>query len=65
MIGVGYLVGFSFQEGLLKAIGVVVLVLAVGFAFSWVSATVGLAIRAASPGREITANRRRGARRAS
>ncbi|MGH2596480.1 MAG: ABC transporter permease [Actinomycetota bacterium] len=45
MIGVGYLVGFSFQEGFLKATGVVVLVLAVGFAFSWVSATVGLAIK--------------------
>jgi ABC-2 type transport system permease protein len=45
MIGVGYLVGFSFQEGFLKATGVVALVLAVGFAFSWVSATVGLAIK--------------------
>lgn len=45
MIGVGYLVGFSFQEGFLKALGVVAMVLAVGFAFSWVSAAVGLAIK--------------------
>ena len=45
MIGVGYLVGFSFQNGLLGALGVVGLVLSVGFSFSWVSATVGLAIK--------------------
>jgi ABC-2 type transport system permease protein len=45
MIGVGYIVGFRFQAGLLSALGVVVLVLAVSFCFSWVSATVGLAIK--------------------
>ncbi len=45
MIGVGYLVGFSFKNGLLGALGVVGLVLAVGFSFSWISATVGLAIK--------------------
>jgi len=45
VIGVGYVVGFRFQEGILAAIGVVVLVLAVGFAFSWISATVALAIK--------------------
>lgn len=45
MIGVGYLVGFRFQEGLIAALGVVVLVLAVSFTFSWISATVGLAIK--------------------
>jgi ABC transporter DrrB family efflux protein len=45
MIGVGYLVGFSFREGFLGALGVVVLTLAVGFAFSWISATIGLAIK--------------------
>jgi ABC-2 type transport system permease protein len=45
VIAVGYLVGFEFQNGLLGAIGVVVLVLAVGFVFSWISATVGLAIK--------------------
>ena len=45
MIAIGYLVGFRFQEGLLAALGVVVLVLAVSFTFSWISATVGLAIK--------------------
>jgi ABC-2 type transport system permease protein len=45
VVGVGYVVGFRFQEGILSAIGVVVLVLAVGFAFSWISATVALAIK--------------------
>lgn len=45
MIGIGYAVGFSFQNGVLAAIGAVLLVLAVGFCFSWVSATIGLAIK--------------------
>jgi ABC-2 type transport system permease protein len=45
MIGVGYLVGFRFQNGFMGAVVVVVLVLSVGFAFSWVSATVGLAVK--------------------
>ncbi len=45
VIGVGYMVGFKFQNGLLGAIGVVVLVLAVGFVFSWISASVGLWIK--------------------
>jgi ABC transporter DrrB family efflux protein len=45
MIAVGYLVGFSFQNGVVPAIAAVLLVLAIGFAFSWVSATIGLAIK--------------------
>ena len=45
VIGVGYLVGFSFENGLLGALGVVVLVLAVSFTFSWISATVGLLLK--------------------
>ena len=45
MIGIGYLVGFSFQNGFLGALGVIGLVLSVGFSFSWISATVGLAIK--------------------
>lgn len=45
VIAIGYLVGFQFKEGLLAALGVVVLVLAVSFTFSWVSATIGLAIK--------------------
>jgi ABC-2 type transport system permease protein/oleandomycin transport system permease protein len=42
---VGYLVGFRFTNGLAGAIGMVVVVLTVGFAFSWISATVSLAIK--------------------
>jgi ABC transporter DrrB family efflux protein len=45
MIGIGYLVGFRFQEGFLSAFGLVVLVMAIGFAFSWISACVGLALK--------------------
>jgi ABC-2 type transport system permease protein/oleandomycin transport system permease protein len=45
MIVVGYVIGFRFQGSLLDTLGVVLLVVAVGFTFSWISATVGLAIR--------------------
>jgi ABC-2 type transport system permease protein/oleandomycin transport system permease protein len=45
MIGIGYVVGFRFQQGIVAAVGVVVLVLAIGFAFSWISAALGLAIK--------------------
>jgi len=45
VIGIGYLVGFRFQNGFVPALGVVVLVLSVGFAFSWISACIGLALK--------------------
>jgi ABC-2 type transport system permease protein/oleandomycin transport system permease protein len=45
MVVIGYIVGFRFEEGLLAALGVVVLVVAVGFTFSWISAAIGLAIK--------------------
>lgn len=45
MIGIGYVVGFRFQEGLLSALGVVVLVLAIGWTFTWISAALGLALK--------------------
>jgi len=45
MVGIGYVVGFRFSNGLIPALGVIVLVLAIGFAFSWISATIGLAIK--------------------
>ena len=45
VIVIGYIVGFRFQNGLLNAVGVVVLVLAVGFTFSWISACIGLALK--------------------
>jgi ABC-2 type transport system permease protein/oleandomycin transport system permease protein len=45
VIAIGYLVGFRFENGLLDAIGVVVLVLTVGFTFSWISACIGLSLK--------------------
>lgn len=45
MIGIGYLIGFRFRNGFLGALGAVALVLLFGFAFSWISATIGLLVR--------------------
>jgi len=45
VIGIGYLVGFKFENGLFNALGVVLLVISVGFAFSWISACIGLALK--------------------
>jgi ABC-2 type transport system permease protein len=45
VIAIGYLVGFRFSNGVAGALGVIVLVLAVSFTFSWISATVGLLLK--------------------
>jgi ABC-2 type transport system permease protein/oleandomycin transport system permease protein len=45
VIAIGYLVGFRFQNGFLNAIGVILLVLACSFTFSWISACIGLALK--------------------
>jgi ABC-type multidrug transport system permease subunit len=45
VICIGYVVGFRFQNGLLRALGMIALVLAVGFTFSWISACLGLALK--------------------
>jgi ABC transporter DrrB family efflux protein len=45
VIAIGYIVGFRFENGVLNAIGLVVLVLAVSFTFSWISACLGLALK--------------------
>jgi ABC-2 type transport system permease protein len=45
VIGVGNLVGFRFQHGMVSAAGVVALALAVGFTFSWVMACLGLSLK--------------------
>lgn len=45
VIVIGYLVGFRFQNGPVNAVAVVVLVLVVGFTFSWISACIGLALK--------------------
>jgi ABC-2 type transport system ATP-binding protein len=47
MIVVGYLVGFSFQAGVISALACVALVAAFGFALSWIFAFVSLVVRGA------------------
>ncbi len=42
---IGYLVGFRFQNGLTNAVLMIVLVMSVGFTFSWISACIGLALK--------------------
>lgn len=42
---VGYLVGFRFQAGLTKAVAAVLLAVLFGFAFTWISAAIGLSVR--------------------
>jgi len=45
MTAVGYVVGFRFQAGFFKAVAALLLAVLFGFTFSWISATIGLAVR--------------------
>lgn len=45
MLGVGYLIGFRFEEGILRALAAVALLVAFGFTFSWVAVNVGLLVK--------------------
>jgi ABC transporter DrrB family efflux protein len=45
MIAVGYLIGFSFQQGFVNAVLAIILVVLFGYAFTWISATIGLVIK--------------------
>src|SRR5437588_4407061 len=47
MIGVGYLIGFSFHAGALQALASVAVVAGFGFALSWIFALVALTVRGA------------------
>lgn len=47
MIGAGYAVGFRFQNGVLPAVGGIVLLVAFAFAFSAIGTVIGLAVRSA------------------
>jgi ABC transporter DrrB family efflux protein len=47
MVVVGYAIGFRFQEGLLSALGAVVVVSAFGFAMSWIFTYIALRVRGA------------------
>ncbi len=42
---VGYIVGFRFQAGPVKALAAMLLAVAFGYAFSWISASIGLSVR--------------------
>jgi ABC-2 type transport system ATP-binding protein len=44
MVGVGYLIGFSFHRGVALALGSVAIVVAFGFGLSWVFALVALTV---------------------
>jgi ABC-2 type transport system permease protein len=45
MTGVGYLIGFRFENGLPAAVAALALTLFLGFAFSWIAAAIGLAVK--------------------
>lgn len=45
MSGVGYLIGFRYQNGLFNFLAGLGLTLLFSFAFSWISATIGLAVK--------------------
>jgi len=45
MIAIGYVVGFSFGNGFVSALVAIGLTVMIGFSFSWISATIGLAIK--------------------
>ena len=45
MTAVGYLIGFNFQNGFFNAVLAIALVLVFGYAFTWIQATIGLAIK--------------------
>jgi ABC-2 type transport system permease protein/oleandomycin transport system permease protein len=45
VIGIGYLVGFSFQNGFVNALAMIVVVMAVSFAMSWVMAAIALSVK--------------------
>lgn len=42
---VGYLVGFRFENGVVPALGAIVLASLIGFSFSWVAANIALALQ--------------------
>lgn len=45
MLTVGFVLGFRFQDGIVNGIIMILIVLAFGYAFSWVAAFIGLAVK--------------------
>jgi ABC-2 type transport system permease protein/oleandomycin transport system permease protein len=45
MVGVGYAIGFRFQNGFPFAVAAIMLSVLFGFAFSWISAFIGMSVK--------------------
>jgi ABC transporter DrrB family efflux protein len=45
MVGVGYAIGFRFENGFAYAVAAVMLAVLFGFAFSWISAFIGMSVK--------------------
>ncbi len=45
MICVGMILGFRFEEGFFRGVAAIALIVLFGFAFSWISLTIGLAVK--------------------
>ncbi len=45
MVGVGYAIGFRFENGFVCAVGAIFLAVLFGFAFSWISAFIGMSVK--------------------
>jgi ABC transporter DrrB family efflux protein len=45
MVGVGYAIGFRFENGFGFAVGAIMLSVLFGFAFSWISAFIGMSVK--------------------
>jgi len=45
MVGVGYAIGFRFHNGFAFAVGAIMLSVLFGFAFSWISAFIGMSVK--------------------
>jgi ABC-2 type transport system permease protein len=45
IVVVGHVIGFRFQNGLVNALGAMGLLVLFGFAFSWISAAIGLSVK--------------------
>jgi len=45
MVGVEYAVGFRFQNGFVYAVAAIMLSVLFGFAFSWISAFIGMSVK--------------------
>lgn len=45
MVTIGFLIGFRYDQGIFEAVAALAITLIFGFAFSWISATIGLVVK--------------------